>query len=1779
MGKKTIILSSLLVLVILTSSLYFIFDKDFKVDIQNTRTKYYVDLNGSWELSATEYVHLYDGTTKMRAKSRNLIWYNDSDFAYAVRTSIWKDNIKTIQTYKFKIDESNIENVPIGNNFTCINCDSKIVHYEIRDILYDGETKNIESPFSFGNNMNIEWQEDNDFSWAKVYQQKVASDKIVIRYKPDSNYEEYSVRLFDPIQDWWDYDWTYKKPINIYLTGNPTPTDYQVKLNVTYDSDMNNDFSDLRFTDENDTNEIPYWKENVSDGEWAIVWIKVPNSINTTNRILAYMYYGNSEATDTSNGENTFEFFDDFDDEDINTTKWNVNQDSPNESLGLMILDNDDDITGKVLFGYNHSFEALAKADEQDSLFVGGYNDSSNLVELFNDDNLDGEGDYDSLTLGGSRGGSVTFTSIDNLIDIRNYYLIYRLDRLQNAYVSAYQDGTLFYDTYTDTPLLDTAIWHSAYDSTQESTLYLNWTRVRKNNNATISYSFGDEEEGTIIISLNSPEDNELIIFINEVTTFNITAEFTNLSGLPYNISLLNNLSGSWGVTNTTQLFTIYDEINDSSVNWSLWSNTTGGSCGGGTCTKGFEENSDTLRIYATALSAGTADAEATLNSTGLNHSNIGQLIFKSNSSTVRPDSGGSAYTQIFVFGNEIHSTSGDGQSDDSIWKLVRNSSCGVDCFDVYDDYVYQESINATDNNLSFNVYARDASSNQNHIAMLWLSYVYYTLKETQTFDLTVDNSIIWGARACYENGHCQNSFYNYTLNIERKVPQINITYPENTSYTSTPPTQLNYTVNGTWDNLDKCWYSNDSGSTNYSIQTAGDNFTIVSSPGSNTLIVYCNDTFGTEAKNKTVFYIYDMNFTINGVTEDLSIELGSNVTLNASINLNNVSFDIDHPEYGDNQNNSALTSTLNLIINYFRKTLFPNENLNQILYYNETNETNNQSTFNISNLTIDVHQYDYVNNLSINISGDLNEGNSTIYEPQLVFYAANNTSKIDRVFYGDLVGSNIQVDKVFDNSNGSNLYLNSTNISFENYGDQLIYLYLDDNADVQSFLLNISGHEYGFNFTENFSGTSYKDNVLSNTTHFISYELPSGSNPQEFLIDNFSDSSINTTLWFVPADYSYDGGSEDWSESRTKSEDSSGLDLSSSLTQDFDEDEGDTSTIEHYLIVNDTSYLDLLSNNYFVFNFSFSSSSHERVYSYQCTPYVKVEAGDTKVWESDNVFTCVDPDGSCSFTTEGDIIVNISKNYTSEQFNYEVSGVETYYTSEFGGCGSKTYTKNWTNGSWSVDYSSCTDSNGEMNNSGSFTPSDITNPINIYSSITGSGDRYASGQDACVGDGTGPCALYLSGKCIAWYTCGYFTSESSCNSYSPDTGSCTWQDSGQNYEGCEAISQTVTIYNSSQELNYVKNSSYYSLSVFDSSADVNSIDADADWNGLASFYLSTDNGDNYQSANFSDYTNTILNSGKNVKYYANLIVQGGGYLTNIPYLDNVNLQTERGFPENISLDFGNDGTYDSITYGELNTTNGSIRVNLTSSDITNAFTGSPDVGDHMWLVPLRVFSATRGLVKIDAINLTYNPNPIYLGVSYILDSLKELVNEDILNISVGSINGTINFTGLQYDYLGGNKTYKIVAHSNDGIMNDSINLTYYFSRWDYEWIPENVEWIYFQPKSPDSKNVTPYGQDNETPLINFTNLGYGGKNATLSALINSTLDCVNTTLSLTNNKSDGIILNSSFQDISNLSYLETVNFSFWADYDCSYSQYYLYQPHLYLRLCANDTVCSTEVV
>ncbi len=122
--------------------------------------------------------------------------------------------------------------------------------------------------------------------------------------------------------DFFNINWKYRIPITINNSSNTESlTDYQIKINIDSSESefwnaIENNGNSIRFTDEDGTTQLSFWIEKFDyTNQSAIIWVKVPNIAASSTKTI-YMYYGNSEATNASDGESTFIFFDNFEDGD-----------------------------------------------------------------------------------------------------------------------------------------------------------------------------------------------------------------------------------------------------------------------------------------------------------------------------------------------------------------------------------------------------------------------------------------------------------------------------------------------------------------------------------------------------------------------------------------------------------------------------------------------------------------------------------------------------------------------------------------------------------------------------------------------------------------------------------------------------------------------------------------------------------------------------------------------------------------------------------------------------------------------------------------------------------------------------------------------------------------------------------------------------------------------------------------------------------------------------------------------------------------------------------------------------------------------------------------------------------------------------------------------------------------------------------------------------------------------------------------------------------------------
>jgi hypothetical protein len=117
---------------------------------------------------------------------------------------------------------------------------------------------------------------------------------------------------------------------NIQLYSEISITDYQIKFiihrttgtssgdNIYVGQNCASNYSDIRFTSELDEVYSHYIESSNSTS--ATIWVKVPNIPLGYSTIV--LQYGNSNATSTSSAEDTFIFYDDFQSNILDTSKW-----------------------------------------------------------------------------------------------------------------------------------------------------------------------------------------------------------------------------------------------------------------------------------------------------------------------------------------------------------------------------------------------------------------------------------------------------------------------------------------------------------------------------------------------------------------------------------------------------------------------------------------------------------------------------------------------------------------------------------------------------------------------------------------------------------------------------------------------------------------------------------------------------------------------------------------------------------------------------------------------------------------------------------------------------------------------------------------------------------------------------------------------------------------------------------------------------------------------------------------------------------------------------------------------------------------------------------------------------------------------------------------------------------------------------------------------------------------------------------------------------------------
>lgn len=231
-------------------------------------------------------------------------------------------------------------------------------------------------------------------------------------------------------ESWYDASWTKRKAITVTENSGADLTNYQVKITVLYDSDMQADFDDIRFTDENGSDLIDHWLESKTDSTTADFWVEIPTLTASSSKTI-YMYYGNGSATwdNSVGGDATFIFFDDFESYDVGTTIPNWTEVDGEWEIGIpagktkavRITSSVDDAL--LIRDANYSGPRVTEADILDEDFstpdpypgiIAGYTNLSTYTAIFWESNV--------LSLHSWGVGGKTITTSLSGASANNYY-------------------------------------------------------------------------------------------------------------------------------------------------------------------------------------------------------------------------------------------------------------------------------------------------------------------------------------------------------------------------------------------------------------------------------------------------------------------------------------------------------------------------------------------------------------------------------------------------------------------------------------------------------------------------------------------------------------------------------------------------------------------------------------------------------------------------------------------------------------------------------------------------------------------------------------------------------------------------------------------------------------------------------------------------------------------------------------------------------------------------------------------------------------------------------------------------------------------------------------------------------------------------------------------------------------------------------------------------------------------------------------------------------------
>ena len=292
---------------------------------------------------------------------------------------------------------------------------------------------------------------------------------------------------------------------------------------------------------------------------------------------------------------------------------------------------------------------------------------------------------------------------------------------------------------------------------------------------------------------------------------------------------------------------------------------------------------------------------------------------------------------------------------------------------------------------------------------------------------------------------------------------------------------------------------------------------------------------------------------------------------------------------------------------------------------------------------------------------------------------------------------------------------------------------------------------------------------------------------------------------------------------------------------------------------------------------------------------------------------------------------------------------------------------------------------------------------------------------------------------------------------------------------------------------------------------------------------------------------------------------------------------TQVDYPHDVFLEIGSiDGNREFSQSGIFNESTTVSGFNTTIQDFLSTCTADAN-GDCD--VPIFIYSSTIGNITLDSIQINYtiDYNPIIINKTILENYLSTQDNISAIPIVIiksDEVTGdTIQFDLTLYDHVGGNETIDVLFHNDDYTSNLTRTINYYHSGWNFT-LPNNIDFLEFIPRTPTTQDVPAYGQTSISPIINITMRNYGNDTADFYIIVNETLDCTDVYVNNNSNISNSTQLQSDWINTeSNLAESGNTKIWLWTDYNCSFTNWLLFNPSISLRACcSNCDICDEDL-